>query len=112
MVAAQGTTAFTYQGLLKMNGKLATGTFDFIFTLYDGPDPVFDNPIDGEVSKPGEEVKDGNFTVELDFGPGIFDGRDGRRLAHPEDRRPHRFGNASRRRLRADGDGGRRRPRP
>lgn len=77
MVAAQGTTALTYQGLLKMNGKLATGSFDFIFTLYDGPDPVYDNPISGEVSKEAQEVKDGNFTIkDLDFGPGIFDGRE------------------------------------
>lgn len=73
MAAAQGTTAFTYQGLLKLNGKLATGNFDFVFTLYDGPDPVFDTQI-GVESKPDEVVIDGIFTVELDYGPGMFNG--------------------------------------
>ncbi len=75
VAVAQGTTntTFTYQGLLKMNDKLATGRFDFLFSLYDGPDPFYATLID-EDSHLGVEVKNGIFTVDLDFGEGIFNG--------------------------------------
>jgi len=65
-------TAFTYQGELKQGVDLAQGSFDFLFELYDvlnGGIPVV----------PAEElenvsVKDGVFTVELDYGTEVFDG--------------------------------------
>lgn len=75
MAVAQGSTptTFTYQGLLKMDGKSATGTFDFLFSLYDGPEPLYANLI-AEDSHLDVEVKGGIFTVDLDFGEGIFNG--------------------------------------
>lgn len=73
-VAAQGTTAITFQGQLELDGQLANGSFDFEFTLYDGPDPLTANPVGLVVVVLDVQVVDGIFTVLLDFGPGVFDG--------------------------------------
>ena len=65
-------TAFTYQGQLKQGGVPADGEFDFLFRLYDSdsghvqlgsPCVVYD-----------QTVTNGLFTVELDFGAGVFTG--------------------------------------
>lgn len=71
--SAQGTTAFNFQGQLKVGGSLANGNFDFLFNLFDGSNPFTSNQmgIDQALNVP---VEDGIFIVELDFGPGIFDG--------------------------------------
>ncbi len=64
--------AFTYQGHLYDAKKPANGLYDFQFTLYD--DPCDGNQVGSDVNKPDEEVIDGYFTVELDFGSNVFDG--------------------------------------
>lgn len=64
-------TAFTYQGRLTDNGAPANGKYDFIFALYDGE--TGGTQIGGNLPKDDIEVKDGFFTVSLDFG-NVFDG--------------------------------------
>ena len=73
---AQNITALTYQGVLKLDGGLATGEFDFIFTLYDGPDPLNDSPVALPESESGVQVEDGEFIVKIDFGQTPFDGQE------------------------------------
>jgi hypothetical protein len=70
--AAPMGTAFTYQGRLYDANHVVDDFYDFEFKLYDDPNaglpqgsPVHINEVD---------VIDGLFTVELDFGPGIFTG--------------------------------------
>ncbi len=66
-------TAFTYQGQLKEDGAPANGDYDLMFTL-------FDQESDGDqVGDPVEvlehTITNGLFTVQLDFGAGVFDGQ-------------------------------------
>jgi hypothetical protein len=61
-------TVFTYQGRLTDGGSLASGTYDFLFTLYDADDWQFGPPI----SREDVQVTDGLFTVHLDFGDYAF----------------------------------------
>jgi len=70
--AEPASTAFTFQGQLKLNGVPADGSYDFVFRLYSaealpaqvGSDfPINDWP-----------VSNGLFTVQLDFGSGMFTG--------------------------------------
>jgi hypothetical protein len=77
-VATPLGNGFTYQGRLTDNGGLPTGTYDMQFTLFDqaangsqvaGPLTIGDVPVSG-----------GLFTVQLDFGGGVFNG-DNRFLA-------------------------------
>jgi hypothetical protein len=66
------SSVFTYQGRLFDNNKAAVGAYEFQFRLADsatngnyvGP-ALFQGPV---------SVTNGVFTVNLDFGPGIFDG--------------------------------------
>ncbi len=69
--AAPIGSAFTYQGVLAASGVAANGSFNFEFWLYDAP--VNGNAA-GPVALSGVPVKNGLFTVDLDFGPGAFDG--------------------------------------
>jgi hypothetical protein len=66
-------TAFTYQGQLTDGGSPADGAYDFEFKLYDDPDAG------AQVADPftveDKMVTDGLFTVELDFGEGVFTGQ-------------------------------------
>jgi len=66
-------TAFLYQGRLEEAGKPATGRYDFRFRLaaVEGGSASF---VGTTVELDGVEVTDGNFAVDLDFGPGVFDG--------------------------------------
>jgi len=73
-VAAPLGTAFTYQGELQDQGQAANGAYDFSFQLFDGPDPLSDNPVGSPVAVGGVNVADGIFTVELDFGASPFTG--------------------------------------
>lgn len=73
-VAAPLGTAFTYQGELADQGQAANGVYDFSFRLFDGPNPLSDNPVGSPVAVNGVDVVDGIFTVELDFGAGMFTG--------------------------------------
>lgn len=61
----------SYQGRLMQQGQPFTGTADLIFRLYDS---LEGGSVLGNVSKPGQDVENGLFQAELDFGPGIFDG--------------------------------------
>jgi hypothetical protein len=68
-VAAQGTTAFTYQGQLHDNGTNANGTYMMTFKLYDassGGNSIGTNTI-------SPTLANGLFTVNLDFG-NVFNG--------------------------------------
>jgi len=65
-------TAWTYQGRLIDANKPADGLYDLQFKLYDVNVAGMQK---GSTIKIGEvDVIDGYFTVELDFGSGIFDG--------------------------------------
>ena len=65
-------TTFTYQGQLQDGGVPANDEYDFIFRLFD--DPVGGAQVGGDVEIDEWLVSDGLFTVELDFGAGIFTG--------------------------------------
>ena len=68
---AQGT-AFTYQGQLTENGGPARGTYDLRFTLHDLP--AGGSVLRGPVTFSPTVVNEGLFSVNLDFGSGIFTG--------------------------------------
>lgn len=65
---------FTYQGELRHQGQPADGLFDFRITPYDLPE-------DGSARAAAVElvaipVQSGRFTVDPDFGPGVFLGEE------------------------------------
>ena len=68
---AQGTTVFTYQGQLRDGGTNANGTYTMVFKLYDAVSGG--NQIGGTVTN-SPTLANGLFTVNLDFGAGVFDG--------------------------------------
>ncbi|HSY18166.1 MAG TPA: hypothetical protein VK815_07520 [Candidatus Acidoferrales bacterium] len=63
--AAQGTTAFTYQGQLHDGGTNANGTYTMIFALYDAAGGG--NEIGSAITN-SPDFANGLFTVNLDFG--------------------------------------------
>jgi hypothetical protein len=65
-------TAFTYQGRLTTNGLPASGPYDFEFKLYD--DYPSASQVGGTIHLEDVPVVQGLFTVQLDFGGGIFTG--------------------------------------
>jgi hypothetical protein len=69
--AAQGT-AFTYQGQLQANGSPASGTYNLTFTLFNTN--ITGVPIAGPVMTNGVIATNGLFTVQIDFGSGMFTG--------------------------------------
>ena len=68
--AAQGTTAFTYQGRLNDAGQPANGVYDLQFALYDAN--TAGNQIGANVTVEDVAVTNGVFTVQLDFGAAAF----------------------------------------
>ena len=66
--------AFTYQGYLRYETGLVTATCDFQFSLWDSVDGT-SGQIGATISKPDVSVENGLFSVELDFGSGIFEGQ-------------------------------------
>lgn len=76
VVAGSGSDAdtFTYQGQLRESGQPATGLYDFDVCLYDSPtDPLLLACLaTGAEDVP---VEDGLFALDLDFGPGHFNGQ-------------------------------------
>ena len=64
--AAPIGTAFDYRGSLQDQGALATGTYDFRFTLYDSG--IGGEAVAPAVERSGVGVANGEFTVRLDFG--------------------------------------------
>ena len=72
-IEAQGSTAFVYQGQLRLLGTNASGAFPMKFYLlgtnYQGYFYAGTSPQSALV-----QVANGAFSVNLDFGPGAFDG--------------------------------------
>lgn len=62
----------TYQGQLKLGGAPLNDSADFIFTLWD--DAEIGVQIGASLDASDVAVVDGQFTVELDFGVGAFNG--------------------------------------
>jgi hypothetical protein len=58
------TTAFTYQGNLKVGGSNANGNFDFEFALFVSGG----SQIGSTLTRSGVQVTEGVFTTDLDFG--------------------------------------------
>lgn len=69
---AQGTTAFTYQGQLRDGGTNANGTYTMTFKLYDAATGT--NQIGGAITN-SPTLANGLFSVNLDFGSGVFHGQ-------------------------------------
>ena len=69
-VAAQGTTAFTYQGQLRDGGTNANGAYTMIFKLYDAV--TIGNQVGTAITN-SPTLANGLFSVNLDFG-NVFDG--------------------------------------
>lgn len=69
---AQGT-AFTYNGLLEKGGVPQGGTFNFSFTLFNVAS--LGTAIAGPIYTTGVTVKNGAFTVTLDFGGAVWNGQ-------------------------------------
>jgi len=67
------SAALTYQGRLDAAGVPYDGLADFSFRLLEGADGS-DLQVGDPVTITAVEVVEGVFTVELDFGPGAFDG--------------------------------------
>ena len=70
--AASMGTVFTYQGRLIDSNDAADGLYDFEFELYNYP--LVGIQIGSTVDANDVDVIDGYFTVELDFGSGVFEG--------------------------------------
>ncbi len=70
--AAPMGTAFTYQGRLIDANSAADGLYDFAFRLYDANTAGSQKGSTIDINE--LDVIDGYFTVELDFGSGVFDG--------------------------------------
>jgi len=68
--AQQSSTALTYQGFLRDNGRPANGVYDLRFALFDSE--VGGNQIGSVVFVEDVTVADGLFTVEVDFGAAPF----------------------------------------
>jgi hypothetical protein len=68
---AQGT-AFTYQGRLTDQGNPANGSYDLTFAVFDAL--TAGTQVSGTVTNGTTSVSNGQFTVSLDFGPGVFTG--------------------------------------
>jgi hypothetical protein len=71
IVFAQGATAFTYQGQLRDTGTNANGTYTLIFSIYNAA--TGGSQIGGNLTN-SLTLSNGFFTVNLDFGTGIFTG--------------------------------------
>ena len=65
-------TAFTYQGQLSDGGSPADGTYDFEFKLHDHS--TSDSQVGSTLYVDDKEVTNGLFTLQLDFGSGVFTG--------------------------------------
>jgi hypothetical protein len=70
-VAAQGTTAFTYQGQLRDGGTNANGAYTMIFRLYDAG--TNGNLVATAITN-NLNLFNGLFSVNLDFGGTAFNG--------------------------------------
>src|SRR5215472_12457327 len=71
-VSAQNTS-FTYQGRLTANGLAQAGSYDLTFTLYDAASGG--TKLGVSLTSTAATDANGVFTVTLDFGTAVFDGR-------------------------------------
>ena len=71
-VAVPAGTGFTYQGRLVDNGNPANDSYDLEFQLFDAA--VAGTQIGSTVALDDVVISQGFFTVELDFGVGVFGG--------------------------------------
>ena len=67
-------STFSYQGVLEDGTGPITDTCNLEFKLWD--DPTAGSQIPPTVTKTGVPVTDGLFSVDLNFGPAVFDGED------------------------------------
>jgi len=74
-IAAPMGAAFTYQGRLMDDDSPANGIYDLTFVLYPVPDGPAEEEL-GVVMSEDLNIVDGFFTIELEFGSGVFDGND------------------------------------
>src|SRR3974390_2401909 len=65
-------TAFTYQGRLDDGTNFANGNYDFRLLLYDSS--TAGTLLAGPVTNIDVTVSNGLFTMQVDFGPGVFTG--------------------------------------
>ncbi|UCG59347.1 MAG: hypothetical protein JSU70_07515 [Phycisphaerales bacterium] len=71
-VSSVSRNAFTYQGRLLVEDGVADGLYDFEFEPFD--DVTGAEPIGQMVEIDNQDVIDGYFTIELDFGSNVFTG--------------------------------------
>jgi hypothetical protein len=69
--SAQGT-AFTYDGQIQLNGRPAGGTYNMTFAVFNTN--VDGTAIAGPITNNAVGVTNGLFTVQIDFGSGVFIG--------------------------------------
>jgi len=67
------TSAFTYQGVLELDGEAVQGRHDLEFRLYDAA--TLGAPVGPVVSRPGLPIEGGLVLTTLDFGAAAFDGQ-------------------------------------
>lgn len=67
------SSTFSYQGMLREDGTPVTGTRDMVFHLFS--DDACAAPVGGNISRPGVQVEDGVFSVELTVGQDYFNGQ-------------------------------------
>ncbi len=67
-----GAEPFTYQGVLQEAGMAADGAYDIRFKLYDSASK--NTQLGATLAFDDVAVSGGTFTVDLDFGNGLFDG--------------------------------------
>ncbi len=72
LVAQGQSPTFTYQGKLTRSGAPATGSFDFIFSIFE--DAAQSKRLGTNIAKEKILVKEGNFSVDLPGGPEVFTG--------------------------------------
>jgi hypothetical protein len=72
-VEAQVSSKFTYQGLLREDGAPVSGTRDMVFHLFS--DDACTNPVGLDISRPGVEVNNGLFSVDLSVGHTYINGQ-------------------------------------
>jgi len=69
-----GAEPFTYQGVLQEAGMAADGAYDIRFELYDSSNK--NTQLGSTLTFDDVAVSEGVFSVDLDFGSGLFDGSD------------------------------------
>jgi hypothetical protein len=72
-IAATVGSKFSYQGVLKENNNPVTGSRDMTFRLYS--DDTCATQVGVDIAKPGVEVANGFFSVEVEVDQGHFDGQ-------------------------------------